>query len=132
MSFVVTAKITFLSGLSWATLATPQTISTQPMSAAATRFMDDPLLSSGGIHRPLTLPSPPMGERDGRRLARHLGIDDLFGLRPEDDALLHGLHDEVQGDPERGQDDEHGEDPGDVERKVELENEVAEPALGAH
>src|SRR2546430_11280920 len=50
----------------------------QPMSAAVTRFMDDPLLSSGGIHRPLTLPSPPMGERDIRRLARHLGIDDLL------------------------------------------------------
>src|SRR5882672_12003293 len=56
-----------------------------------------------------------------------LRIDDLVRLRPENDPLLHGLHDEVQRDPERGEDDEHGEDPGDVQGEIELENEVAEP-----
>src|SRR5436309_1918619 len=126
-------------------------MSTHPTTAATTRFIDDPF-SLGGPDCPLIYSalasslqtsvsartaalSPDGGEGYEDADAsptRHLGIDDLFRLRPEDHALLHGLHDQVQGDPERGEQDEHGEDPGDVQGKVELENEVAEPALGAH
>src|SRR6266571_8733917 len=59
------------------------------------------------------------------------GADDMVGLRPEDDPPLDRLDDEVKPDPERGQKDQDREHPRDVERHVELEDQVAEPALGA-
>src|SRR5205085_11389961 len=57
--------------------------------------------------------------------------DDLVRLGPEDHATLDRLHHEVQGDPEQGEQDHDGEDAGDVQADVELQDQVAESALRA-
>src|SRR4029434_8787403 len=103
MSLVVTAKTTFLSGLSWASPATPQMASKTPTIASTVtmRFMEDPLFP-------------------GRGPARRSRADDLVGLRPENDVLLHRLHDEVKGHPHHRKQNEDGKDARDIEGNVEL------------
>src|ERR1700730_5925206 len=114
MSLVVTAKTTFFSGLSCASPAAPQSATRAPMIAAPVmmRFIEDPLFPGRG---------PALPSR----------TDDLVGLRPEDDVLLHRLHDEVKGHAHRREEDEHREDARDVQGEVELQNQVAEPLLRA-
>src|SRR5437867_10458773 len=115
MSLVVTANTTFLSGLSWASPAAPQMASRTPMIAnpVTMRFIEDPLFP-------------------GRGPARQSRADGLVGLRPEDDVLLHRLHDEVKGHPHHGEQNEHREDARDVQGEVELKNQVAQPLLRPH
>src|SRR5215470_20456238 len=64
-----------------------------------------------------TLKSPPSG------------ADDVVGLRPEDDPPLDGLHGQMEPDLERGQQQQDREHARDVERGVELEDQIAEAAL---
>src|SRR5215813_3773635 len=115
MSLVVTANTTFLSGLSCAWLAASHRPSTMPRMATAVtmRFIECPLFR-------------------GRRPGWCSRADGLVGLRPEDHVPLHRLHDEVEDHPHHGEQDEHGEDAGDVEGEVELQDQVAEPFLRAH
>src|SRR5215467_9850034 len=115
MSLVVTANTTFLSGLSCAWLAASHRPSTMPRMATAVtmRFIECPLFR-------------------GRRPGWCSRANGLVGLRPEDHVPLHRLHDEVEDHPHHGEQDEHGEDAGDVEGEVELQDQVAEPFLRAH
>src|SRR6266536_2396104 len=115
MSLVVTANTTFFSGLSCASPAAPQIASRAPRSTApiVMRFIEDPLFP-------------------GRGPARRSRADGLVGFRPEDDVLLHRLHDEVKGHPHHREQNEHREDARDVQREVELKNEVAQTLLRAH
>src|SRR5215467_563773 len=112
MSLVVTAKTTFLRGLSCAWLAASHRPSTMPRMATAVtmRFIECPLFR-------------------GRRPGWCSRADGLVGLRPEDHVPLHRLHDKVEDHPHHGEQDEHGEDAGDVEGEVELQDQVAEPFL---
>src|SRR5258708_6268153 len=104
MSLVVTAKTTFFSGLSCASPAAPQIASRAPMIAAPMmRFIKCSLFLGRG---------PALPSR----------TDDLVGLRPEDDVLLHRLHDEVKGHAHHREEDEHREDARDVQGEVELQN----------
>src|SRR5438128_855903 len=91
MSFVVTAKTTFLSGLSCAAL--------DAASAARTTTSHTRLRFIGA-------------SRPSRR-------DHVVGLGPEDDAFLNRLHHEMQRDPHHRQHDQDREHAGDIQGDVE-------------
>src|SRR5215813_3192555 len=111
MSLVVTANTTFLSGLScaWPAAHRPSRMPTIA-TAVMMRFIESPLFR-------------------GRRPGWCSRADGLVGFRPEDHVPLHRLHDEVEGHAHHGEQDEDGEDAGDVEGEVELQDQVAEAFL---
>src|SRR3989442_12444497 len=59
------------------------------------------------------------------------GADDMVRLGPEDHPSLNRLNDQVKPDPERGQQEQHREHAADAEQGVELEVQLANPALDA-
>src|SRR6266542_1407964 len=157
MSFVVTAKITFLSGLSCAGTipAAMRARAATPSVRMTKRFMGPPAWRAarklgGGLRPPSEPPPRDRLRRRSRRSKRNvqrswcfawpcgvysdrrLGPDDLVGLRPEDHASLDDLHEHVQRHAEHGEQDHDGEDARDIEVVVELENQGAETALRAH
>src|SRR3989442_1752041 len=93
----------FFSGFCWATAAAATSTRTPSTTKPRARFMQK-LLS---------------------------GADDMVDLHPEDDPSLDRLDDQMEPDTEHGEQDQHREHARDVERGVELEDQVAEPALRA-